>query len=213
MICNSLKECVEGTRHIVPKEKKTGRKGKKKDAACKRIDIYQQPLCQSPCRSEEQQKRCIEYIDCRSRATCTENGKRYTLDQSQEYPRHEIVKLHIDGGVISNPEASTVMKCDYVILIKEGIGTAGKRNTAILVELKGKDVHHALEQIMAALHQTEFVPVWESCARVYGRIVCKSSVPRIWSTENFITAKEAFLKRGGNLGLKEEEYSEEYRNL
>lgn len=216
MICPTLKECIEGTRHVVPKEKKTRKRGKgavdrKKD---EKADIYQLPLCPSPCCSKEQQDRCIEFIDCRPRIACSERGKSYTLDQSQEYPRHEIIQLHMDGGVISNPEASTVSKCDYVVLIKEGAASTGGKRTAILIELKGKEIHHALEQIMATLHRPEFDSVWRDCSRVFGRIVCKSaSVPRIWSTDKFMAAKEEFLTRGGNLKLGEATYLEEYRNL
>lgn len=214
MICDKLKECTEKTHHVAPTEKKKRIKGKK-TASSRNIEtnIYQQPLCMSPCSSESQQKKCIVFIDRRSKLTCEENGKSYTLDQSQVYPRHEVIKLHIDGGVITDPEASTVNKCDYVLLVKDGAQDGQKRNTAILVELKGKAVLHALKQLMCTLQQPEFQSVWNSYARVFGRIVCTSSIPRIQSNDAFLEAKEEFLLRGGNLVIEEESYQEEYRNL
>lgn len=214
MICNTLKECTESMHHVVPMEKKKRKKGKKTASVRnKETNVYQQPLCMSPCSSESQQRRCIEFLDCRSNSTCEENGKSYTLDQSQEYPRHEVIKLHIDGGVITNPEASTVNKCDYVLLVRDGVQKGQKRNTAVLVELKGKKVPHALKQLMGTLRQLEFQPVWNSYARVFGRIVCTSSIPRIQSNDDFIEAKEAFLSKGGNLVIREESYVEEYGRL
>lgn len=212
MICSCLKECIDGTEHVAPKEDKAGKKGKKKGAGNKKIDLYQQPLCPSPCANSEQQKKCIGFIDCRSRAVCAENGKSYTLDQGQENPKKEMAQLHIDGGVITNPEANRINKCDYALILKDK-RAVGEKRTAILIELKGTDVSKALEQLTSTLSQKEFAAVWNSCARVYGRIVCKSSPPRLQSTGRCMTVKEEFLKRGGNLKFGEVAYVEEYKDL
>lgn len=213
MICNKLKECINKTRHVVPTDEKGKKKGKRTAIGkSKEMDIYQQPLCQSPCCSKTQQNRCIGFIDCRSQPTCTENGKSYTLNQSREYPRHEVIKLRIDGGVITEPEASTLTKCDYALIIKDEFSNKGKKGTAILIELKGKGIRHALEQLKATLHQPEFEAVWDSCARVFGRVVC-TSVPRAYSNDDFIILKEEFLNMGGRLLIIEKSFNEDYRNL
>lgn len=216
MICAKLKECMEKTQHVFPEEKKTGKKGKSaagKNKKKKEADLYQQPLCLPQCGSRERQEGCIAFLDCRPKVTCSERGKSYTLDQGQENPKHEVILLHIDGGVISNPEASMANKCDYAILVREGTSRAEKKMTAFLVELKGKQVDHALKQLKATLHQTEFKPLWESCNRVFGRIVCTSSVPRIRRTDAYIATAEEFLERGGNLKMEEGAFEEEYRNV
>jgi hypothetical protein len=214
MICTELKECMEKTQHVFPKEKKTGKKGKRAAGVKKKeADLYQQPLCQPPCKSSERQKGCIEFLDCRPKVTCQEKGKSYTLDQGQENPRHEVMLLHIDGGVITNPEASTMNKCDYAILVREGASQTDKKMTAFLIELKGKQVDHALKQLKATLYQAELAPLWESSARVFGRIVCKASVPRIQRTDAYLAMDEEFRKRGGNLKMQEVVFEEEYRNV
>lgn len=213
MICNRMKECVECTHHMMPQ----GEKGRKKrnSAAKKRdkeIDCYKQPLCQSPCQDKMKQEECIEFLDRRPRPSCKEKGKTYSLDQSQEYPKHEVMMLHIDGGAITNPEAGTVDKCDYALWVKDGIQKERKRGTAILIELKGKDIRHAVRQVMETLHRPEFSAAWGECARMYGRIVC-TSVPRIRSNDEIMEAKEEFLMRGGNLLIKEESYTDIYKEL
>nr|WP_300816380.1 hypothetical protein [uncultured Acetatifactor sp.] len=213
MICSRVKECVECTRHMMHQaekgKKKRNRAARKRD---KEADCYMQPLCQSPCQDKSRQKGCIEFLDCRSKPSCTEKGKTYTLDQSQEYPKHEVMMLHIDGGAITNPEACTVDKCDYALWVKDGLQRDRKKDTAILIELKGKDVRHAVRQVMETLHQPEFCAAWRECARVYGRIVC-TSVPRIRSNDEIMEAKEEFLMRGGNLVIKEESYIDVYKEL
>lgn len=120
--------------------------------------------------------------------------------------------LHIDGGAITNPEACTVDKCDYALWVKDGLQRDRKKDTAILIELKGKDVRHAVRQVMETLHQPEFSAAWRECARVYGRIVC-TSVPRIRSNDEIMEAKEEFMMRGGNLVIKEESYIDVYKEL
>lgn len=212
MICDKVKECAEKTQHIPPSEgaKKDKRK---KDAGKKQRseDVYKYPLSKSPCGSEEYQKRCIAFLDVRSQAKCEENGKTYILDQSKKFPRYEIMKFHIDQGVITDPEASKVDKCDYVLLIKDPLKDKG--GTAVLVELKGTDTRHALKQLQATLNQKELNPLWDSQRRVFGRIVAKSMPPRIQNTDAYMDVKEAFFARHGNMKIKEENMREEYDEL
>lgn len=78
---------------------------------------------------------------------------------------------------------------------------------------KGKQVDHALKQLKATLYQAELAPLWESSARVFGRIVCKASVPRIQRTDAYLAMEEEFRKRGGSLKMQEVVFEEEYRNV
>lgn len=212
MICNSLKECVEKTCHIRPnsEEKKRGKDKNIQNSHKKDFDIYKAPLSQPICKDPEQQKKCIEFLDCRSKAACTENGKSYTLDQSEGNPKHEILKLHMDKGAIIDQNGCNTNKCDYVLWVKEKNAT--KRKTAILVELKGVSVQHAIKQLMATLRQPEFQEEWKLCDRIFGRIVC-TSVPRAMTNDARMEAKKEFLIRGGNLVIKENSYLEEYKSM
>ncbi len=208
MICEKVKECAEKAKHVPPQEKT-----KKKNTAHnkQKKDIYQYPLTKSPCRSDECQRRCIAFLDTRQQAKCDDKGKSYILDQSDQFPRYEILKLCIDKGVITDPEAGTVNKCDYALLIRDAI--TDKRGTAILVELKGKDIRHALKQLRETLDQKELSALWNSQRRMFGRIVCKSAPPRIQNTDEFMDVKEAFFDRHGNIKIGEEYMKEEYAKL
>ncbi len=214
MICDKVKECVEKARHMVPEEPKKKKKGANPHNARQNSQaIYQYPLCEPPCRNAACQKACIAFLDRRSRPKCEEKGKSYVLDQSELFPHFEVIQLHIDKGVISDPEASSVNKCDYALLIRDSASSGEKNGTAILVELKGVEVRHALKQLLASLTQNELQPLWNSQRRIYGRVVCKSSPPRIQNTDEFMDAKEAFLLRRGNLKIFEENRIEEYKCL
>lgn len=212
MICNSFQECIEKTHHAPAEEKgkKHNKKGNAQKSNKKGTDIYELSLCQSPCGSRTQQERCIKSLDDRPLITCLDNKKSYTLDQREEYPRHEVLNLHMDGGVITDADGINSNKCDYVVIVKEK--NASKRKIAILVELKGVSVQHAIKQIMATLKQSEFQAEWATCDRMFGRIVC-TSVPRAMTNDTRIRAMKEFLARGGNLVIKEQSYTEEYREI
>ena len=87
MVCNSLKECIEKTHHILPENenKKHGRGKDSQKHLKKPTDNYKTPLSQAPCDDSAQQEKCIVFLDCRSKATCTENGKSYTLAGERLY--------------------------------------------------------------------------------------------------------------------------------
>lgn len=204
MICNSLVMCTHDLHHIEVqnKDNKNRQNSKKK----KNVDIYKQPLAPSPCGCAEMQKGCIGYCDKRTNPSCKEQTKIYMIDQGQQNPKKEVIQLKIDGGVITNPEASQIKKCDYALYFKED-------KTMILIELKGTAVKHAVEQLMSTLKQAEFQDMWHQCNKIYGRIVCQSSIPRIRNTELFISAKKEFMARGGNLRIEEQSFVEQYNEL
>ncbi len=214
MICEKVKECSERTRHIVPSEKAKRNKGKNaQNRKQRKEDIYQYPLGKSPCGDEMCQKKCIDFLDKRSQIKCEEKGKTYILDQSKKYPRYEVIKFFVDKGVITDPEASTVAKCDNVVPIRDAETSVDKGGTAILVELKGVDTKHALEQLSATLNQQQLQSLWDNQRRVFGRVVCRSTPPRIRNTEEYMSVKEAFFERNGNIKIAEENMVEEYDEL
>ncbi len=205
MICDKVKDCMEQTKHI-ESEKKKGKK-RLQNGKQPREDRYPQPLSCAPCGDNEKQKKCIDFLDKRSQIKCVEKGKTYILDQSKECPRHEIIKFFVDKGIITEPEASTVCKCDNALLIRDSFGTV------VLVELKGGDVHHAIKQLSKTLFQEQLYPAWSSQKRVFGRVVCKSTPPRIWNTDECMDLKETFLSLNGNLKIAEEIMVEKYNEL
>lgn len=214
MICDKVKECAEKTRHMQPPEKSKKNKGKKtQNKKQKKADIYQYPLRAFPCGSDACRKKCIDFLDRRSQIKCEENGKTYILDQSKKYPHYEVIKYHIDKGVITDPEASTVNKCDNVVLLKDSDTSSIKGGTAILVELKGIETRHALKQLLATLRQQELQSLWDNQRRIFGRVVCRSTPPRIQNTDEYMDVKEAFFDRNGNIKIAEENMVEEYDEL
>ncbi len=203
MICDKLKDCMEQTKHT-----ESEKKGKKRPQNGKRSKdgIYQQPLSQPPCGDIEKQKKCIDFLDNRSRIKCEEKGKTYILDQSKECPRHEIIKFFVDKGIITNPEASTNYKCDNALLVRDS-------GIVVLVELKGSDTHHAIKQLSATLLQKDLYPAWSSQQRVFGRVVCRSTPPRIQNTDEYMDLKEELHLLNGNLKIVEEIMVEKYDEL
>lgn len=212
MICDSLKECIEKTQYSGKEEKsrKRGKKGNARKTDRKATDSCPMSCFQSPCGSRAQQEKCFRSVDCRSQIVCEDRGKAYTLDQREEYPRHEVINLRIDGGAVTDENGINADRCDFAIIVREN--NASKRKTAILVELKGVSVRHALKQLMATLKQPEFQKEWKTCDRMFGRIVC-TSVPRAMSNDARVTAMKEFVSRGGNLVIKEQSYPERYKEL
>lgn len=215
MICNKIKECAEKTRHIQISEKDNKKnKGKKNNR--KKTDqeaVYKFPLSKPPCGNTECQDRCIGFLDRRPKPKCEERGKAYTLDQSDNYPRHEVMMFHMDGGIISNPGANAVRKCDYVLLVKDSGAPDGNGGTVVLIELKGQAINQALNQIGETLKLKEMQPLLDSQKRVFGRIVCRSTPPRIRNTDEFLDVQEAFMRRNGQLKIFEESAVEKYADL
>lgn len=91
----------------------------------------------------------------------------------------------IDGGIINDKKCS---KCDKLILVC----LEQDKWFELFIELKGRDISHAIEQIEATVRNTLFADKDVSCrqARVIGR-----NIPR--STGNSVTeiAKKRFIAR------------------
>lgn len=106
------------------------------------------------------------------------------------YKKKRVIKYRVDGGVIVS---KTESKCDYAVYV-EG-------DSIYLIELKGADYNHALEQIDATLDKLIIAPKVET-ASVHGRIVLtKGRVPGIkYSKEPSLVKK--LKKLNGSLDSK-----------
>lgn len=145
--------------------------------------------------------KCIESSDRRSRIKCEERKKKYVLENTK---RNHVVSYKMDGGIIvldkSVPEGTC--KCDYLFVIND------LEKSAILIELKGVDVAHAIKQIRGTL--TEFKDFFKRFHHVYGRIVVTSSVPDLKANPDYVNLMRMFHKYfEGNVKIVEREFLEQ----
>lgn len=205
MRCTRFKECVEQVHwEEIPVKRKKGKKNQKDKRKTERR------LSQPPCQDSEHQKVCIECVDKRPRVSCPELGKTYLLDQSDEAVKKELLKVRVDGGVISPPESLKLYKCDYMILVRSDTGLPEE---VVLVELKGKNMKHACEQLESTLKLPEFSEVLRTAKHIHGRIVL-SGVPRNkYANDAYIELKKVFRKLGGDLEKGEKELTDIYQAM
>lgn len=193
MICAQLAKCVEQLSAAVKPDVNQGKKAQDKKS---NGSVFQG----NPCENSENLKNCVLFCDQRSMPSCSEHGKNYTLNIGTH--SFETICFHVDGGVIVSNDCS---KCDYAFFLKDA------DNREILIELKGSNVGHALKQLRSTLEMAEF----KECSKnrkVYGRISCTQSVPRIYQNEEVIT-KKLFLQHKGNLKIGKAEFVENYDDL
>ncbi len=190
MICQQLSECIENLEK--QKVESAGKKGNKKEAKI--------ILKNYPCNDSTRVDNCIEYFDNRQKPGCSEKGKSYILDIGP-HP-FDCACVHIDGGVVDTKECR---KCDFAFFLSD----SGHR--VILVELKGSAVRDALEQLKLTLYMDELQNSFIG-KRIYGRIACTSSVPKIYTKDQLALQKE-FLKHNGNLKIGKASFIEQYDSL
>ena len=153
------------------------------------------------CLSLTQEKIGERCIECRkisndSNITCEEKGRRYNLQNDKKL---DVINFLIDGGVYDKESQS---KCDRLYYVFDK-----PKSSAIFIELKGKDVKHALEQLMVTVstHKELFAN-----DRKYFRIVC-SGVPKIANDKKCIKIKEILLKNFNSIPLiRERVINEKY---
>lgn len=144
-------------------------------------------------------EKCIVYKDCRKNAVCEERNKRYNLVNEEGYV---VALYHVDGGMISGEP--DVRKCDYMYIVYDP-----ENPTAIFVELKGKDIYHAIRQIKEILDRYGTVLQRRICAR----IIC-SAVPRLYNDPSFKNLKKELMRRyQGTLHIFEKSRDEKYAEL
>jgi hypothetical protein len=96
----------------------------------------------------------------------------------------------MDGGIIDD---NTLMRCDYCLL------TDNAGIIAVLIELKGTDVPHAIAQILESMNC--FNSFFNDCKRVHARVVGTSAVPKIMATPNAVRLKKKLLARNGTFEI------------
>lgn len=109
--------------------------------------------------------------DSRKITTLREHKERRTYRLMNETQK-EVIVYKIDGGLINK---ETVLKCDYGIYTED--------DCLFLVELKGTDLNHALDQIdstIDALLKQPKIKVKKMNVRV---VLSKSNAPRIYATK------------------------------
>lgn len=205
MICNRFATCATHitseeitvrTKKKLPKKKRKGNRNTQKEFSYKNY----------PCENEQRMNQCVVFSDYRSKASCTEKGKTYTLDHSEKHI--EVLCMHIDSGVIDDAELS---RCDYVLFVRDKVNRGHGR--AIFVELKGCNTKKALKQLIETLKMPEVIELSKKYKKVYGRVVNSSCVPRIQNTGEYLELKELLMMFGGNLKTGEWNFVERYAEL
>ena len=118
-----------------------------------------------------------------------------------------MISYKMDGGIIVMDKTvpPETLKCDYLYAIN------GEQPEAILIELKGTDVAHSLDQMSETLDR--FRPFFATMAHVYGRAVVTSSVPNILANPRYAKLKNKLKVYNGNLKIKERQFLEKDTEL
>lgn len=148
---------------------------------------------------------CIKASDRRSNVKCEERKKKYILDNTL---KNHIISYQMDGGVIKSDKSvpEGTCKCDSLLIIDDA------ECSAILVELKGVDVTHALKQIDGTL--TLFKDVFSKFSHVYARAVVTSSTPNLKATPTYTNLKNRLKKTyNGNVKISEVQMIEKDINI
>lgn len=144
-------------------------------------------------------KQCVVFKDCRRNAVCEERNKRYNLVNEE---RHMVALYHVDGGIISSEP--NVQKCDFVYIVYDT-----ENPTGIFVELKGKDIYHAVRQIKETVDRYGAALQRRICVR----IIC-SAVPRLYNDPSIKSLRKEIAKRyNGTLKIFEKNKDERYSEL
>lgn len=115
--------------------------------------------------------------DCRKIVSLSEKGENRVYRLMNDVG-HELVVMRVDGGIFDD---STNSKCDFAIYSEKRI--------LILVELKGADYSHALDQLDVTINEM-IAKRQIGINKLYTRVVLsKSRIP------NTMTSKEIALKR------------------
>lgn len=139
--------------------------------------------------------KCIKFCDRRKNAVCEEKGKVYMLENTDD--PHKILALHVDGGivVVDKKTPPGLPKCDYLFIIE-----TAEAPVAILIELKGTDVKHAVAQIDNTLNM--FSDYFKTCSNVHGRIVFSGGTPNLQNTPDFMRLQRRLKQMSGTLSAK-----------
>ncbi|MCI8984426.1 MAG: hypothetical protein HFI60_00535 [Lachnospiraceae bacterium] len=142
---------------------------------------------------ECQMPQCLKSCDTRRIIVVEENKKRYALQNSGDV----IAVYRVDGQMIASADR---VKCDNMIVDVTSL-------LAVLVELKGTNLRHALSQIENTYNN---VSLMLKRYRLYGRIVtsARTNVPNLKTDPQYMRIQKAFMKHGGNLRTRTNGISE-----
>lgn len=130
-------------------------------------------------------------------AVASENGKDYRLVNKSKF---YVTKVHIDGGVFKQE-----LCCDFLFLTHERVEDKYINQDAILVELKGVDVKHAIDQIESTVNKLKFS---NKEYILKGRIVASKGIPVHLRPSNFTRLDALLKKNGGDLQCKTKLFEE-----
>ncbi|MDE5874289.1 MAG: hypothetical protein K2H15_01480 [Muribaculaceae bacterium] len=106
----------------------------------------------------------------------------------------ESAVFQIDGNVIKDGQ-----KCDKLLLVR--YQDSFDNGTAVFIELKGKGISHAIEQLEATIKNSLFRPYPSPSDKTRARIITPSCGPASASRKNLEEARIRF-KRLYNVELK-----------
>jgi len=113
---------------------------------------------------------------CDSLPKVEENGRKAIFDNTQ---REEVKIIRVDGGLIQDNR----QRADYIVS-KPGL-------VDVIVELKGRDVNHAIEQIYAT------IPVWRAHPPFSPQLGALAVCSRVPATSADLQVKKAKARKAG----------------
>ena len=156
------------------------------------------------CNHRKHVEKCILSCDKRSRVTCSDQGKTYTILNS----RNKLaINYQMDGGIIK-PDKKVpvgVKKCDNVVVFN------GSTRIAVLVELKGVQVSDGISQLYETYDR--FRDLFSTFNRIYARCVTNRRIPPdLRATPNYRKLISAIGKRGNykSIRAREEEMDTDF---
>ena len=200
MSCKSFLDCLN---YLKQKREKTSHECKQKGSRADSAGGF--PGC--PCGDLSRSKRCIDYADTRSKASCSENNKTYTLDKTGD--DFQTICMHVDGGIVDKTDHRE--RCDYAFFLHGG--SIKTDDCAIFIELKGVKTKKALEQLLSTVSDDIFGDVPKTHKKIFCRIVNSSSAPRIRSTPEYTRLQKWCMDHNGNLKMGERTFLEKYAEL
>lgn len=153
-----------------------------------------------PAKCSNDLKQCIQSSDARPEVKCEQKKKKYILENTQ---KNHVISYQMDGGIIvvDGMVPEKINKCDNLFVVNSN------ELTAILIELKGKNVSHALDQIQGSLEL--YKELWKRFSHVYGRAVVTSSTPNLKANPKYVKLSELLRKRYcGNIKIDEWQFKE-----
>lgn len=118
----------------------------------------------------------------RKTVTTSENGKTY---RGELNPQRNCAVYQIDGEAITAGN-----KCDKLLLVIDD-----KQNATVFIELKGKNVTHAITQLESTLDNKFFKPTPAKTDMVRARIVTNGCGPASASKMEVEKAKIRFIRK------------------